>query len=112
MIAPTSPRDESVVEVAQTLHELACGRFDGDDLHIGLALLEVAPDAHERAARAEPGDEHVDLGAVGEDLGARALVVRERVRRVAVLEQQFVARLVGDDLLGHSDRAVAALLAG
>ena len=59
-----------------------------------------------------PGDEHVDLGAVAQDLGTGALVVRERVGRVAVLEEEDVARVVGRDLLGHADRAVAALFAG
>ena len=58
----------------------------------GLLLLQVPADAHQRAARAEPGDEHVDLGAVAPDLGAGALVVRERVGRVAVLEEEHVAR--------------------
>ena len=34
-------RDEAVVEVAQALHELARGRLDRDDLHVGLVLLQV-----------------------------------------------------------------------
>ena len=79
----------------------------------GLLLLQVPADAHQRAARAEAGDEHVDLGAVAPDLGPGALVVRERVRGVAVLEQ--AARSDGSsarELLGQADRAVAPLVAG
>ena len=78
----------------------------------GLCSFKNLPGAHQRAARAEAGDEHVDLGAVAQDLGTGALVVRERVRGIAVLEQERVAvGFVGVDLLGHADRAVAALLA-
>ena len=64
-------RHEAVVERAQSLHQLARRRLDRDDLHLGLLLLEVATDAHQRAAGAEAGDEDVDLGAVAPDLGAR-----------------------------------------
>ena len=106
-------RDEAVVEIAQALHELTGGRFDRDHLHVGLVFLQVAARAHQRSTRAEAGDEHVDVGAVAQDLGTGALVVRERVRRVAVLEEEDVAvGLVGVDLLRHADRAVAAFLAG
>ena len=91
-------RDEAVVEVAQALHELARRRLDRDDLHRRLLLLQVATHAHQRAARAEPGDEHVDLGAVAPDLGPGALVVRERVGGVAVLEQPHQRRVVGAEL--------------
>jgi hypothetical protein len=94
------------------LHELAGRRLDRDDLDVGIALLEVAADTHQRAARAEPGDEHVDLGTVAPDLGAGALVVRERVRGIAVLEQPAVLGTLGADLLGEADRAVAAFLTG
>ena len=75
-------------------------------------LLQIAADAHQRAARTEAGDEHVDLGAVAPDLGAGALVVGQRVGRVAVLEQAHQRRVVGAELLREPDRAVAALLGG
>ena len=58
----------------------------------GVPLLEVAPDAHQRAAGAEPGDEVGDLGAVPPDLGTGALVVRPRVGRVAVLVEEGTTR--------------------
>ncbi len=79
---------EAVVQRPQSLHELARRWLDRDDLHRRTLLLEEPPDAHQRPARAEPGHEHVDLGAVAPDLRPRALVVRERVRGVPVLEQQ------------------------
>src|SRR4029077_14012092 len=105
-------RYEAVVERAQPLHELAGRWLDRDDLHRGVALLQISADAHECAARAETGDEDVDLRTVAPDLGAGAFVLGERVRRVAVLEQQAQRRVVGRELLGETDRAVAPLLAG
>src|SRR3954463_10302012 len=46
-------------------------------------LLEAAAVAHQRAARAEAGDERVDAAVeLLEDLGRRALVVGARVREV------------------------------
>ena len=44
-------------------------------------------------------DEHVDLGAVAPDLRTGALVVRQRVRRVAVLVEEHVVGIVRGDLL-------------
>jgi len=41
--------------------------------------------SQQRAARAEPGDKDIDPRQVGEDLGARALVVRPRVLLVGEL---------------------------
>ena len=40
----------------------AAHRVDPDDLDVGVLLLEVLADAADRAAGAETGDEHVDLG--------------------------------------------------
>jgi hypothetical protein len=45
------------------------GRFDGPDLDVGVLLLEVRADAHERARGAEPGDEVGDVGDVGQISG-------------------------------------------
>src|SRR5581483_3482442 len=97
---------------AQRLDQLAGRWLDGDDAHVRPLLLQVAADPHERAARAEPRDEHVQLGTVTPDLRTRALVVRERVRRVAVLEQELERGIVGRELLGQTDRAIAPFGAG
>ena len=74
----------------------------------GLSLAEIARDAHQRPARAEAGDEHVDLGAVGEDLRAGRLVVGQRVGRVAVLVRHHEALVLADQVLGQRDRPVRA----
>ena len=103
-------RHEAVVERTQSLHELTRRRFDRDDLHLGLVLLQVAPHPHERAAGTEAGDEDVDLGAVAPDLGSGAFVVRQRVGGVAVLEQPHERRVVGTQLLRETDGAVAAFV--
>ena len=52
------------------------GRLDGDDLRAGDALLEHLADAGDRAARADAGDEVVDLAVgVADDLLGRGLAV-------------------------------------
>ena len=56
-------RDVAVVEVAQPFDALAERRLDGDDLDRRVLFLEVPTGAHQRAARAETGDEVGDLGA-------------------------------------------------
>ena len=75
----------------------------------GFCSLRYAPDAHQRAARAEAGDEVGDLGAVAPDLGAGALVVGPGVGVVAVLVEEAPLGM----LLGHglrpAHRAVRAL---
>ena len=81
-------RDEALVDVLEPVDHLPRRRLDGPDLHVGVALLEEAPDAHERAGRAQPGDEVGELGDVAPDLRAGALVVRLRVGGVAVLERE------------------------
>ena len=77
-----------------------------DDQHLGLVLLEVAPDARDRAAGADGDHDHVDLAALGllPDLGRRRQVVRLGVRHVRVLVGLEAAR----DLLGEpvGDRVV------
>jgi hypothetical protein len=55
---------------------------------------------------------HVDAVEVGDDLRAGALVVRERVRRVLVLERHHPARVLGDQLLRQPHRAVRSLVGG
>ncbi len=51
--------------------------IDADDLHFGLALVEVAADAGDRPAGADGDDDRVDLAAgLLPDLGRRDVVVR------------------------------------
>ncbi len=57
-------RDVALVEVPEALDHLADGRLDGEDLDVGVLLLEERADAHEGAARAQSGHEVGDLGAV------------------------------------------------
>ena len=105
-------RDEAVLERAQALDGLALHRLGGDDLDVvAELLLEPAGVAHQRAAGPEPGDERGDLVELLEDLERGAVVVRQRVRLVAVL----VGHVVRGVLLGHVERqldgAVRALRA-
>ncbi len=65
--------------------------------------------AHQRAARAETGDEGIDPRERVGDLGAGALVVRARVRLVRVLERHEVARLALGELERVAHGAVRAL---
>ena len=65
--------------------------------------------AHQRAARAEPGDEHVDPVERLCDLGPGALVVGARVGRVRVLEGHEVLRIALRQLEREPDGAVRAL---
>src|SRR5205823_5603836 len=74
-------------------------RVGADDLDGGVAFLEVAADAGDGAAGADPGDEGVDLAAgLLPDLRAGAAVVRGGVGLVGVL----VGLEGAGDLLGEA----------
>ena len=105
-------RDVALVEVAQALDPLAERRLDGDDLDVRVLLLEEPARAHQRAARAEAGDEVGDLRAVLPDLRAGALVVGAGVGVVAVLVEEAPLGVLGGQRLGPLDGAVGALGAG
>ena len=105
-------RDVAVFEVPQPFNPLAERRLDGDDLDVGVLLFQVPPRTHQRAARAEAGDEVGDLGNVAIDLRTGALVVRHRVRIVRVLVEEAELRMQRCHLLRTTHRTVAALRAG
>src|SRR5205085_10315852 len=67
--------------------------------------------AHERPARAEARDEDVQALEGRGDLGTGSLVVRPRVRVIAVLEGNEPALVLPGELERHADGAVRALLA-
>ncbi len=76
-------------------------RIDADDAHAGLALVEPAADAGDRAAGADGDDDRVDCAAgLLPDLRRGDVVVRLRVRHVRVLVGLEAAR----DLLGEPRR--------
>mmetsp|Transcript_37917 Transcript_37917/g.118859 ORF Transcript_37917/g.118859 Transcript_37917/m.118859 type:complete len:480 (-) Transcript_37917:314-1753(-) len=76
-----------VVERVRDGEDAALG-VHRDDLDVREALLELPRDARERAARARADDDVVEVpAALAQDLLGRAVVVRERVARVAVLVQ-------------------------
>src|SRR3954471_16710807 len=106
-------RDEAVVEGAQPLDRLALHGLGGDDLDaVAELLLEAPAVAHQRPARAQAGDEGVDLPVeLVEDLRRGAVVVRERVGLVAVLVGHVVRGVGLGHLEGHGHRAVRALVA-
>src|SRR6478609_4142477 len=83
-------------------------RLDGDDLHTGLAGLEDLADSRDGAARADAGDDDVDL-AVGvlPDLLGGGLAVDLRVGLVGELAREHPATL-GGDLGGLGDGALHA----
>ena len=85
------------------------GRLDGDDLGVGHALLEHLPDTGDGAARADAGDEVVDLAlGVAEDLLGRGLAVDRGVGLVLELPREDGARGLGEDLLGLREGALHA----
>src|SRR6478735_7001947 len=91
-----------------TVEDRGLRRLDGDDLHAGLAGLEDLADTRDGAARADAGDDDVDL-AVGvlPDLFGRGLAVDLRVGLVGELPGQDAPTL-GGDLLGLGHRALHA----
>src|SRR5215217_4110038 len=105
-------RDVALLEVAQALDALAERRFDGDHLDRRVLLLEEPAGAHQRAARAEPGDEVGDLRAVLPDLRPGALVVGAWVGVVAVLVEEAPLGVLGGQRVGPLDGAVGTLGAG
>ena len=104
-------RHVPLFEIAQTFDSLTERRLDGDDLHLGLVVLQVATRSHEGAARPETGDEVRDLGNVAQDLGAGRLVVRARIRIVGVLIQEAVLGMTGCHVDGPLHRTVRSLFA-
>ena len=82
-----------------------------DHLDGGIALLQVAARPHDGAAGAEAGDEVRDPAVrLLPDLGARGLVVGERVALVEVLiGLEVPVRVLGQDRAAETDRAVGAL---
>src|SRR3712207_9027444 len=67
--------------------QLALHRLGGDDPGLRVGLLEPATVAHQRAARAEPGDKGRYLVELLEDLRRSPVVVGARVGLVARLEE-------------------------
>src|SRR5436190_11569912 len=104
-------RDESLLERAEAIDEVAELRLRGDDLDVRVVLVETTPDAHERSAGPEAGDEVRHLREVPHDLRAGPLVVRVGVRRVPVLERHEVA-IVLRESLRDLDRAVRPPVGG
>ena len=81
-------------------------------LTAGIGLAQRLAGTHQRAARAEAGDERVDPAAEGvDDLGARRAVVRVGVRRVGVLERHVDVGVGVGQLARQRDGAVGAELA-
>ena len=105
-------RHVAVLERAEAHHRIARQRLRRGDDDVRPALAQPRARAHQRAARAEPRDEHVDPVERRDDLGAGAFVVRARVRFVRVLERHEEGRVALDDLLREPDGAVRPLLAG
>jgi hypothetical protein len=99
---------EALVEVAQSVDELAVARLGRDDPHRRLRLSEEPADAHQGAGGAETRDEVGDRRQVGQDLRAGALLVRESVGGVAVLVEHHPVGVLRRDPLSNPDRLVGA----
>ena len=88
------------------------GGLDGDDLDVGVLLLEELARAGQRAAGADAGDKDVDLPVgVLPDLGAGGLIVRLGVRGVDKLAGDEASRRLRGDLFSLGDGTLHALCA-
>lgn len=94
MIGGMKPSSRSAVLDVLTLH-----RLGGDDLGLGVGFLETPTVAHQGAAGAEAGHRGADRIEFLEDLDRGAVVMRVRIRLVAVLVRHVVLRV-----LGHLER--------
>ena len=101
--------DEAVLKAAQAGDEVVRFGGDGDYFDVAAVFLETAGVAHQRAAGAEAGHEHINVGQVGHDFLPGAGVMGFGVAFVAVLVQhQVVVGVLGDDFLRHRHAAVGA----
>ena len=105
-------RHVAVGERAEPHHGIAGKRLGSGDDDVRERLAQPLARPHQRAARAEPCDEHVDAVERLGDLGSRALVVGARVGLVPVLERHEVARVALGQLERQADGAVRALVSG
>ena len=88
-------------------------RLDPDDSHVGVALLEEAADARDRASGPETGDEGVDpTFGLPPDLGPGSLVVGLDVVRVLVLISHHVSGpgVRADQRTGQGDGAILGMI--
>ena len=87
------------------------GGLNGDDVHVRVLLLENLRDARDGAARANAGDEDVNLAVgVGPDLLAGVRHVGGRVSGVGELGGDDRAGTLGGDALGLGDSGGDAAL--
>ena len=101
-------RDVAVGQRAKAVDEVALEGLGRGDDDVRERLAEPLARAHERSARAEPGDEDVDAVERLGDLRARPLVVGPRVRLVSVLVQHEEPRVGRGHAQGEADGAVRA----
>ncbi len=101
---------EPLIDVAQRIDPLAVAGFGGHDLDAGHTLTQKSPGTHQRARGAQAGDEMGDLGQVGEQFGAGAVVMRVGVGRIAVLVQHHPRRVGRGQFLGFGHRGVGPAL--
>ena len=99
-----------MLQAAQTGNEVVGVGRDRDDFYRWVVFLEPPGHAHQGAAGAKAGDEHIDVGDGLDDFRAGGLVVRAGVALVAILvHHHVVVRVLFYQVLGDFDRAVAAL---
>src|SRR5262245_12791374 len=86
-------------------------RLHGDDLDPWIKFAQTASRSHQRPVRAQPRNEMSDLPrSLLDDLGAGAVVMRERVGRVVVLVGiEVLAGVLLEQSFRFNDRAVAPL---
>ena len=87
---------------------LARERLGGVDAHVGVVPRSRRPTPTSVPPVPEAGHEDIDLGAVGDDLLGRGLLVGARVRGVAVLVGHHEALVPRDELVRQLDRTVRA----
>src|SRR5699024_1569729 len=101
-------RYETLVDVAQAVHEFTVTRFCGHDLYVRSVFTQVATRAHEGAGGTEHRDEVSDFRQIGTQLGTGGLVVGSGVGRITVLVEHRPVRVGSCHFLGDSDGLVGA----
>src|SRR5699024_11735148 len=86
-------RYETLVDVAQAVHEFTVTRFCGDDLYVRSVLKQVATHPHEGAGGPEPRDEVNEFQQIVKQHRTGGLVVDSGVGQINVFVDHHARRV-------------------